>query len=201
MFCPWTISTVLLIVSRLRQSRMPTACFSVVTEYIKTIAFFLLGAGLFLRGFSVSYWAALLRLRQWRHSFPSCCCIHSLAWGVVSPSPTLPKFLDTRLFCVYSLIIFILFPMSLAVPRLCACVMSTGYERICARRPYIRRFALARSDGLRLRLPTEYSISWRKPVEHNLPPDFGDTNSASCAATCHLYFLLCSLHLSISLMF
>ena len=80
------------------------------------------------------------------------------------------------------------------------CLMSTDYERICARRPYIRRFAMAKSGGLRLRLPTEYSISWRKPVEHNLPPDFGDTNSASCAATCHLYFLLCSLHLSISLM-
>ena len=86
-FFQWSISTVLLIVTRLRQSRVSTACFSVVTEYIKTIALFLLGAGLLLRGFSVSYWAALLRLRQWRHSFPSCCYIHSLALGSCLPLP------------------------------------------------------------------------------------------------------------------
>jgi hypothetical protein len=46
MFRQRAISTVLLIVSRLRQSRVSTACFSVITEYIKTIALFLLGAGL-----------------------------------------------------------------------------------------------------------------------------------------------------------
>ena len=107
----------------------------------------------------------------------------------------------------YTSILFLSFnyfysvPHVLAVWRLHACLMSTDYERICARRPCIRRFAMAKSGGLRLRLPTEYSISWRKPVEHNLPPDFGDTNSASCAATRHFYFLFCSLHLSISLIF
>jgi hypothetical protein len=151
-------------VSRLRQSRVPTACFSVVTEYIKTIALFLLGAGLLLRGFSVSYWAALLRLRQWRHSFPSCCYIHSLALGSCLPLPhtsQLPKY-TSILFLSFNYFSFISFPMFLAVWRLHACLMSTDYERICARRPYIRRFAMAKSGGLRLRLPTEYSISWRK---------------------------------------
>ncbi len=43
-YCQWAIGTVLLIMSRLRQSRVSTPSFSVVSEYIKTIALFLLGA-------------------------------------------------------------------------------------------------------------------------------------------------------------
>ncbi len=184
MFCQWAISTVLLVTSRLRQSRVSTACFSVVTEYIKTIALFLLGAGLLLRGFSVSYWAALFRLRQWRHSFPS---IFILWLGELSPPP--PHFPNSFMHLYFLLFLFSYFysvSRVLAVQRLHACLMSTSYERFCARRPYIRRFAMAKSGGLRLRPPTEYSISWRKPVEHNLPLGFGDTSPASCASTCPL---------------
>ncbi len=196
-FCQWAICTVLLIVSRLRQSRVSTASFSVVTKYIKTIALFLLGA----RPPPLRFLCVLL--------------------GGAPPSPAVTSQLSLLLLYSFSGLgsclplphtsqipvctFFILFnyfypvPHVVAVWRVHACLMSTGYERICARRPYIRRFAMAKSGGLRRRPPTEYSISWRKPVEHNLPPGFGDTNPASCASTCHRYFCLLSTFLFLSL--
>jgi hypothetical protein len=123
--------------------------------------------------------------------------IFILRLGELSPPP--PHFLNSSIHLFYSFLnIFILFPVILAVMHSYACVVSTGCERICARRPCIRRFAMAKSGGLRLRLPTEYSISWRRSVEHNLPPGFGDTISASCTFTCHVYscFALCFFNLS-----
>jgi hypothetical protein len=167
--------------SRLRQNRVSTASFSVVSEYIKTIALFLLGAPpppprflcILLGGAplspAVTSQLSLLLL----YSFSGL--------GSCLPLPHTSQDFSIYSFCH----IFIPFPLFLTAKRVRARLVSAGYERTCARRPCIRRFAMAISGGLRRRLPTDYLISWQKPIEQNLPPEVGDTIPASFAHSCH----------------